>query len=168
MDLKFKRSNRQQIQEHKNSVQCSTETFVSTTVNVLCVFGSKTLRPPSCQHFSFYMTEAKRDNTDRKKACHRVLTQSRQKMSFAQLISWVQTSDLPSLTTRFHLGSYIGGVKLPTRGCVTFVLTDFISEWDWRQGEDGHSDVLVAQLTLWKQTSLDKCLSLYVVRRKQR
>lgn len=67
MDLKFKRSDRRQIQEHENSVQCSTEAFVSTTVNILCVFGSKTLRPPSCQHFLYYMTEAKRDDTDRKK-----------------------------------------------------------------------------------------------------
>lgn len=33
---------------------------MSTTVNILCVFGSKMLRPPSCQHFLFSGTEAGR------------------------------------------------------------------------------------------------------------
>lgn len=79
-DLKFKLSHR-----HFRNITAlysaapdgfkTTEMFVSTTVNILCVFGSEMLRPPSCQHFIFVffcccwffflsVAEAEQDDTD--------------------------------------------------------------------------------------------------------
>lgn len=125
MDLKFRLSDRQQFRNITTLYSAApdsfktTETCVSTGVHILCVFGSKILRPPSCQHFLFCVTEHAHDDTPPS------VTQSGQKTSFAQLISRVQTNDLPSAYSLVPPAICIRGVKLPTRNGVVFFLFVF-------------------------------------------